>query len=1363
MRQLTPAFILEHVEQGRASGQFEAVVLFVDTSGFTPITARLSAHGREGAEVLAGILLAVFEPLVEAVYAHGGFIAGFAGDAFKAIFPGVTLTSYLHALAAAEQIRTQMLNHPTHNTRYGVFNFSVRMSMADGVVSWAVWSGAARTASQSQGYTFFGSAIDQAVQGEDHAEGGELVVTHSFFDALQAVDQGAIAQAEVLTAEATGYVRLLLRSAELPAPRVVEPPAASFPSSASRFYPEPLLNMQPQGEFRPVYTLFINVQTLPAPTADGDFLPHFLQLLNNYGGYLCRIGRIGANDPGGTFLLFWGAPTSHENDLERVLGFLLELRAMLGDAMRAGVTYAVVYAGFIGSALRAEYTCYGSRVNQGARQMVIAKWGQILLDETTARRAQVDYAVNLAGHFVLKGLAGEQPLFDLQGRQAEHVRTGLAHALAFPSEAAFIGRAGEAAQLRAALQPVFAGHFAGFTLVSGEAGIGKSRLVHEVLDALNGPDASRDAQVFLCQTDEILRESLNPLRYFLRRYFNQEAGGGDAANKAAFARKLDGLIAATTETALAAELGRTRSFLGASINLRWPDSLYEQLDPQLRFENVLSALKALLLAESRQRPLILLIEDAHWLDEDSRAFWARLARNVDEYPLAIVATARPLEEAGATPIPAAIIRHEIALSPLTAADIEALARAHLGGAIATELVELLMARAEGNPFFAEQMLLYLQEQALLQEDAQGWRLNDRSTSGSIVPEDVQTVLVARLDRLAQEVKHVVQTAAVLGREFSVQVLSQMLRGDATLAAKVQSAQDAAVWAALSELRYLFRHALLRDAAYEMQLRTHLRQLHALAARSFEQIYDETELAAYYPDLIYHYRTAELPELERHYAVLAAERSAAAYANDDAIAYYSRTLALTPATDHARRYELLLARISLYNLKGDRTRQAADLALLRAAAEQLADNQKRAEAAVRYSQYAEMVAAFDDARQTAEQALTLAQGEPQITARATAQLATVLLNRGDYITARSYCEESIALAKESGLQWEEAAGLHQLGVIVYYLGDYPTAQEQMHAALAIFRALDEPLEVGRVLNSLGIVRSKATEYAHNPYFETALAHWETIGYKRGQAIVAVGIGNLHLAGGAYDTAQAFYSRALTVARETGDPVAESNILFNHGVIATRVGNYAVAIDAYNAANVKYAEIGHRHGIGTVKLALGNAYRNRGELATSRQYFEEGIEVLEALGGRSELGDGYTSLGAVLFGLGLLAEAAAAWQRALELRRNIGRETIAFVPLAWLARVAAEQGDLALARARIDELWTSFATEEINRIYDPGRFYLTCYETLAILQDTRRHDILKTAYALIQKRAAQIQDAEMARSYLHNVSAHRTIVELYERQM
>ena len=415
------------------------------------------------------------------------------------------------------------------------------------------------------------------------------------------------------------------------------------------------------------------------------------------------------------------------------------------------------------------------------------------------------------------------------------------------------------------------------------------------------------------------------------------------ANKANFTARLHALIAATTDDALAAELARTRSFLGALINLHWPGSLYEQVEPQLRFENMLAALKTLLLAESRRRPLLLLVEDAQWLDADSRTFLVQLTRNVENYPLAIILTARPMEDPHARPLAAQLIQNEIRLTALTADDITALVQQHLDGTAAPALAALLMARAEGNPFFAEQILLYLQEQGLLANTPTGWRLTDDVPTGGAVPDDVQTVLVARLDRLAQEVKQVVQTAAVLGREFSVQILSQMLRGDALLDEKVQSAQDAAVWSALSELRYLFRHALLRDAAYTMQLRTQLRRLHELAAQSFEQLYGDVGLVTYYPDLIYHYRAAELPEQECYYAGLAAEQSAAVYANDDAISYYKRTLELTPITDHARRYDMLLPLIQLHNLKGDRAGQEEALTLLVAAAEALDDNQKRAEA------------------------------------------------------------------------------------------------------------------------------------------------------------------------------------------------------------------------------------------------------------------------------------------------------------------------------------------------------------------------------------------------------------------------------------
>ena len=172
MHRLTPAFILEQAAQGRHAGTFDAVVLFVDTSGFTPLTARLAAYEREGAEAVAGILTTVFQPPFAAIYAQGGFIAGFAGDAFKAIFPGMGADSYVGALAASEMILAEMRAQPRRTTRFGRFDFSVRVSMAAGRVEWRIWSGRESGPDQRRAYCFYGPALDAAIVGEDHAAGG---------------------------------------------------------------------------------------------------------------------------------------------------------------------------------------------------------------------------------------------------------------------------------------------------------------------------------------------------------------------------------------------------------------------------------------------------------------------------------------------------------------------------------------------------------------------------------------------------------------------------------------------------------------------------------------------------------------------------------------------------------------------------------------------------------------------------------------------------------------------------------------------------------------------------------------------------------------------------------------------------------------------------------------------------------------------------------------------------------------------------------------------------------------------------------------------------------------------------------------
>ena len=179
--------------------------------------------------------------------------------------------------------------------------------------------------------------------------------------------------------------------------------------------------------------------------------------------------------------------------------------------------------------------------------------------------------------------------------------------------------------------------------IFGEPGIGKSRLI----DAFQTSEIFSEKQVLwaLCQADEIVRQSLNPFRYWLKHYFNISDSMDEAERKQYFDKKLDETISATPDDNLSQSLDRRRSFLGELVDLHWADSLYEKLDAQGRYENTTIVLSTLLRAESLKQPVLLLIEDAHLLDNDSSDFLQILERTLTaerekSYPLAIIATSR---------------------------------------------------------------------------------------------------------------------------------------------------------------------------------------------------------------------------------------------------------------------------------------------------------------------------------------------------------------------------------------------------------------------------------------------------------------------------------------------------------------------------------------------------------------------------------------------------------------------------------------------------------------------------------------------------------------------------------------------------
>jgi predicted ATPase len=271
----------------------------------------------------------------------------------------------------------------------------------------------------------------------------------------------------------------------------------------------------------------------------------------------------------------------------------------------------------------------------------------------------------------------------------------------------------------------------------------------------------------------------------------------------------------------------------------------------------------------------------------------------------------------------------------------------LGSVPSDNMVTLLLRRSGGNPFFAEQMLLYLREEGEIDN------VDRFGRTSSLLPFDVRALLTARLDRLPLAAKDVVQGASVLGQEFDEQVLTFMLKNDVLLARHMREAEGARIWVPVGQGRFCFRSGLLREAAYDMLPQARRRRLHLLAAEALE-IMHAVDLAQFYNRLAYHYGRAEDEPKERHYAILAGEQAEVQFAHVQAADLYSRALALTDPGDKNAQYDLMCRRERVYDLLGDREAQGRDLELLAELAEDLADDYKRAEITLRQGKYAEAI-------------------------------------------------------------------------------------------------------------------------------------------------------------------------------------------------------------------------------------------------------------------------------------------------------------------------------------------------------------------------------------------------------------------------
>ena len=1286
MHRVVPELIVENYRAGRFSGEFPAVGMFLDLTGFSSMTDTLMQQGQHGAEVLANLMHGVFNPLVENIFNYGGKIVSFAGDGIMALFPieGDEKTTALRALSSAWTIQHKLLENPVRQTVYGKFTFSVKIGVTNGNVSWGILRSAnGRNAT----YYFRGTAVDNSASAEHSARPGEIMLTQDLY---------ALVHNEIVTSPHAAFHRLSGLNIELPSPTPSVFPPADLEISRL-FVPEEIVTQNIRGEFRQIVNLFMSFPDLPDDQLQ-ECVRVVFELREQYDGL---VTRLDFGDKGCNMLVLWGAPVAYENDIGRALNFVLDLKSRVDFPVTAGVTYYVAHAGYLGSEMCEDYTCYGWGVNLASRFMISAPKGEIWVDERIARRVKNRFDFEYQGAQYFKGFAAEQKVFSFSGRKSQE----LFH------QGEFVGRELELPNLIDCIQPLWHGKFAGVIIVWGEAGIGKSRLVYE-LNALHVHE-KRNVLWALCHTDQILRHSFNPFRYWLFRYFGIESTLADAAQKQIFDAKLDDLINKTTDPDLAGELDRVRTVLGALLDLYWVDSFYDKLDAEGRYNNTLTGLIALIKAESLCQPVLIFIEDAQFMDDDSRSFLPRLKRALTvgdvEYPVAIVISSRHVgTETFLTP---ELFDRSIELRALSTQALLNLAEIYLGGAASPDLVQGLAKRSEGNPYFAEQILLYFQEENLLEMSEKGWRLIRNLQEGSL-PADIRALLVARLDQLTRNVKDVIQTAAVLGREFEVQVLAEMLQDDNLLSDEIIAAERAEIWTALSQIRYIFSHGLLRDAAYSMQMQARRVELHAIAVDALEKVYAE-DVEHHYGELAYHAEHAKLAEKAFHYLRCAGKASAAAYQNSQAVDYFNRALTFASPDDLVAHYELISERVELFSRMGQRELQLNDLNLLERWAEEIDDDVRLVKVMILRSLYYQTTGHYLNSIEFAKRADSYITPEmpPELITKIQNYWAAALLRLGNLSEAMERASFGLQVAKNFERRADEARFLTIMGLIALEQKDPRLAHKYLEDSVFIARELKEPRLESTALNNLAMSEGSVK-------------------------------GNYELAG-------EYYEQSYKIAKELGDRYQEGIALGNLGFVAGMQGNISAAYLHHENSLFVAREIGNINLETYTLINLSAVAGLQKEAGQALKFSKQAEELSRKIHDRSAEAWSLLYMGHAHLLVAECADARKAYQKSIVIRNELGQSTLVMEPIAGLVETALCMNDLEAAARETEKIMAYLdAGGSLDGSDQPLRVYYACYQFLDQQKDPRAQRILQIANQMLASQVSKLKDERSRQMFIEN---------------
>ena len=1020
-----------------------------------------------------------------------------------------------------------------------------------------------------------------------------------------------------------------------------------------------------EGERKQVTVLFADVKGSMELLADRDpeearklldpVLERMMEAVHHYEGTVNQVMGDG-------IMALFGAPLAHEDHALRACYAALrmqdavrrysdELRRAQGVEVqiRVGVNSGDVVVRSIGSDLRMDYTAVGQTTHLAARMEQLAAPGSIRLTAGTLHLAEGFVQVTPLGPVPIKGLAEPVEVFELVGAGAARTRL---EAAARRGLTRFVGRTAELEQLRDALDRASLGH-GQVVAVVGEPGVGKSRLFWELTHShrVHGWLIVQSASVSYGKATAYL-----PVIELLRGYFAIE--GRDDPRK--IREKVTGKV-----LTLAAALAPAVPALLALLDVPVDEASWQALDPLQRRQQTLDAVKRLLLRESEVQPLVVVVEDLHWIDGETQALLDSLVESLPAARLLLLVNYRPEYRhvwGGKT------YYRQLRIDPLPPESADELLEALLGpDAALGPLKRLLVERTDANPLFLEESVRALVETGALAGERGTYRLT-RPVEQLTIPATVQAILAARIDRLGSESKRLLQAAAVIGKDVPMPLLLAIadapepeVRAELT---RLQAAEFLYETRLFPDLEYTFKHALTHEVASQGLLHDRQRALHARITEAIERLSTE-RVAEQAERLAHHALRGELWEKAVTYLRQVGLRAMARGAYREAIPHLEQALgALRRIPETRERTELTIdLRIDLRNAfqpLGDAARTGEHLHEAEGLARTLGDQRRLARIATFMVIQCLLAGDYDEAVRFGQEALNIARtlGDRAIEVVATSFLGFAHDARGEFGQAVSLLERNVALEGDLRAERFGAPAIQSalsgayLADVLSELGRFDEAIGHAEAAVRIAEAADHPftlhfglLDLGRAHLSRGDLprATRVLERGHDlcrtwqfligtplvaanlgaayalagradealPLIAGAVEEFRRRQVHNRPARILLCSGMTYLAVGRLDEATSHAREALTLSRRLGARGSEAHALCLTGDVASTAGAEDAEGD-YREALALATELGMRPLVAHCHLGLGKLDPRMGDPSKAREHLTTATTMYREMG-------------------------------------------------------------------------------------------------------------------------------------------------------